>query len=157
MNRRITLGWLVLGVLCARGAPGDELGRLFFTPEERATMEAARALVNVAPVSLSALSLSNLPRAIPAVAAPPPPALTLNGLVTRSQGPATLWINGLAQDARSLYLPGVAQPRVRLERNAIQIALDPTQPARRVKAGQTFDPARAQVSDAHQTRDAETP
>lgn len=157
MNRRITLGWLVLGALCARGAPGDELGRLFFTPEERATMEAARALVDLAPVSLSALSLSNLPGAIPPVAAPPPPALTLNGLVTRSQGPATLWINGLAQDARSLYLPGVAQPRVRLERNAIQIALDPTQPARRVKAGQTFDPARAQVSDAHQTRDAETP
>ena len=157
MNGRIALGWLVLGVLCARGAPGDELGRLFFTPEERATMEAARARADLAPVSLSALSLSNLPGAIPAVATPPPPALTLNGLVTRSQGPATLWINGIAQDARSLYLPGVAQPRVRLERNAIQIALDATQPARRVKAGQTFDPARAQVSDAHQTRDAETP
>ena len=157
MNGRIALGWLVLGALCARGAPGDELGRLFFTPEERATMEAARALADLAPVSLSALSLSNLPGAIPAVATPPPPALTLNGLVTRSQGPATLWINGLAQDARSLYLPGVAQPRVRLERNAIQIALDATQPARRVKAGQTFDPARAQVSDVHQTPNAETP
>lgn len=156
MNGRVVLGWLVLGVLCARGAPGDELGRLFFTPEERATMEAARALPKLAPVSLP-LSLSNLPGAIPAVATPPPPALTLNGLVTRSQGPATLWINGIAQDARSLYLPGVAQPRVRLERNAIQISLDATQPARRVKAGQTFDPARAQVSDAHQTRDAETP
>ena len=156
--RRVALGWLVLGVLCARGAPGDELGRLFFTPEERATMEAARALPKLAPlVSVSALKISNLPGAIQAVVTPPPPVLTLNGLVTRSQGPATLWINGLAQDARSLYLPGVAQPRVRLERNAIQIALDATQPARRVKAGQTFDPASAQVSDVHQTPNTETP
>lgn len=62
-------------------APAQELGRLFFTPERRQALDRQRQF--------------NLPerREIPE-----DPTLTINGVVTRSSGKRTVWINGVAQD-----------------------------------------------------------
>ena len=136
----------------------DDLGRLFFTPQERASLDSARAVAKLPPPRpLSPHEIAQLPAAEGNVAPPLLPSVTVNGIVTRSQGPGTLWMNGSPQDARHPQIPGVAEPRIHVGRAAIEIALDATQPARRVKAGQIFDPARAEVREVNATPPAETP
>ena len=72
-------------LLCAIPAPTlaeDSLGRLFFTPERRQAMDRQRQL-NPLGTTESASSET--------------PTLTINGIVTRSSGKRTVWINGEAQ------------------------------------------------------------
>lgn len=155
MSTRFAVAWLGL---CATfgAAADDDLGRLFFTPEERAALEVSRTAAALPLPSLTVDEISLLPEA-PEPAVLPTPALTVNGIVTRSRGPATLWLNGTAQDARSLHVPGMTEPRIRIDRNAIEIVLDATQPAHRVKAGQTLDPTRDEVVEARGIRDTGAP
>ncbi|MGH8681128.1 MAG: hypothetical protein ACREVP_06425 [Burkholderiales bacterium] len=62
-------------------ALADDLGRLFFTPQERQELDRRRA--------------SNIvDREAPAVES----LVTVNGQVTRSGGKTTTWINGVAHD-----------------------------------------------------------
>src|ERR1700741_4289272 len=78
--------------LAAAAAPGQELGRLFFTPEQRAALEARRR--------------AHLPdSAAPAVAAP---LTRVDGFVKRSAGPSTIWINGEWTTESSPEAPRIA-------------------------------------------------
>ncbi|MGH8580510.1 MAG: hypothetical protein ACREVK_10465 [Gammaproteobacteria bacterium] len=84
-------------VIVISGAPmaakGAELGRLFTTPQERAALDELRregpkpvaAPEKVAPPVTSE----------PAPAAKPPQPITVNGLVRRSDGANTVWVNGV--------------------------------------------------------------
>lgn len=154
---------LLIGVIhalpgVAAETAGDDLGRLFFSRDERAALDAARAAATLPLPHLAEDDVRQLPEAALDATAPPPlPAVTLNGIVTRSRGPATVWVNGTAQDARHVAVPGVAAPRVRVARDALELSLDQNRPARRVKAGQTFDPAHAVVHEAHEAVPAESP
>lgn len=74
----------MLGVSSASlAAPPTESGRLFYSPAERAQLEAARAR-NV-----------TQPRQAGAEFAPPPQRF--DGVVIRSDGTGTSWVNGHAQ------------------------------------------------------------
>lgn len=77
----------VLFLLFTSGALGQEigLGRLFFSPEQRAKLDQQR-LRGIAPSSL------------PGNDGP----VTLNGLVTRSSGRSTAWLNGVPVEERNL-------------------------------------------------------
>jgi hypothetical protein len=57
---------------------GQELGRLFFTPEQRAALDARRK--------------ARMPDKPAAVVASP--TTKLDGYVRRSTGPSTVWVNG---------------------------------------------------------------
>jgi hypothetical protein len=70
-----------LAGLCPPARADEELGRLFFTPERRQTLDRQRQL-NIQET-----------QEIPA-----DPTLTINGVVTRSSGKRTVWINGVAQN-----------------------------------------------------------
>jgi hypothetical protein len=61
----------------------DELGRLFFTPERRQILDRQR--------QLNIQEKQEIPE---------DPTLTINGVVTRSSGKRTVWINGVAQNER---------------------------------------------------------
>lgn len=87
--------WLLATGLMLYGATpvhaqSDMLGRLFYTPEQRAQLESAR-IRNVtrpgepvrAPVAAGT-----------AEAPPPPPPQRYDGVVIRSDGQATRWVNG---------------------------------------------------------------
>ncbi len=79
--------------LCGSGfaAPADP-GRLFYTPAQRAQLENARAHHVVAPVGRSAGA------AVEGTTADAIPApQTFDGIVTRSDGAATRWVDGKAQ------------------------------------------------------------
>jgi len=65
---------------CIPSANATNLGRLFFTPEQRAQLDYAYARDATADGSASAI-------------------LTVNGIVQKHGGARTVWINGVAQNA----------------------------------------------------------
>ncbi|GAB4170716.1 MAG: hypothetical protein Fur0039_10390 [Rhodocyclaceae bacterium] len=80
--------------LCAQAFAGEGLGRLFFTPEERARLDRQRHEA-----------------ASPAPAARVGATVRVSGVVVRSGGRGTVWLNGRPFDAEA---PGSASgPRVR--------------------------------------------
>lgn len=105
-------------------AASDELGRLFFTPEQRQQLDQRRA---------------NPIDERPAVAAQSEESLvTVNGRVTRSSGKTTTWLNGVPQyDSR----PAGAADRIRLGAGA-------SRPS--VKVGQTLDRTSGAIRDGLQ-------
>jgi len=71
----------------------EGLYRLFTTPQERATLNLERAKPPPPPPNTDK-GVSISPKL--------PATLTLNGLIIRSQGPTTVWVNGKNQ----IYQPG---------------------------------------------------
>jgi hypothetical protein len=65
----------------------QEIGRLFFTPDQRAALDARRRA-----------RVPDKPAATPIVASP---TTRLDGYVRRSQGPSTVWVNGTTVDEAS--------------------------------------------------------
>lgn len=87
------LASLATCLLLFAGAPGhaeaDALGRLFYTPEQRAQLESARARKIT---GHDAPARSDAARPAAPVAVPPP--TRFDGVVIRSDGTATRWVDG---------------------------------------------------------------
>lgn len=79
---------LCLLLLGSAQLPAQETGRLFHTPAERAQLDAEKYRLD------------------PAHA----PAPRYQGVVRRSQGPATIWINGVPQEGQPPVAPPVGSP-----------------------------------------------
>jgi hypothetical protein len=115
---------LIVLVLAAGGGPlyappaaGQDLGRLFLTPQERQDLDRKRA--------------ANISDEVPQVES----RVTVNGQVQRSSGRTTTWINGVPQD--DAYR-GSPVDRVPVESGESSV---------RVKVGQTLDRSSGTVSD----------
>ncbi len=84
-SRRPQAARLLCALLLAAALPApaaaQELGRLFFTPERRQLLDRQR--------QLNIRERKEVPE---------DPTLTINGVVTRSSGKRTVWINGVPQD-----------------------------------------------------------
>lgn len=88
---RMMLALLALAVLVpARAADSQELGRLFFTPEKRATLDRQRTLNVQEAQTLQGTTMS------------------LDGVVYRSSGKSTVWINHQAQPEGDSSRTGVS-------------------------------------------------
>jgi len=86
--------WLAAGA----GASGaQEFGRLFFTPEQRAALDARRKA-----------RVPDKPAATPVVASP---TTRLDGYVTRSDGRSTVWVNGESLQEGSADAPRIDPSR----------------------------------------------
>lgn len=77
MRSKIALG--VLALLITGSAFAQEVGRLFFTPDQRAALDARRK-ARVPDKPSAALVVS--------------PTTRVDGYVKRSTGPSTVWVNG---------------------------------------------------------------
>jgi hypothetical protein len=85
MNRLILV--FLLGALGACAfAQEPELGRLFLTPEQRAALDNARR--NKIRAEALAVTAAKKPKI------PPARSVTINGIVSRSDGESTVWVNG---------------------------------------------------------------
>ena len=71
---------LIIGLAAFTCVQAQDFGRLFFTPEERAALDARRKA-----------RLPDKPAAAPVVASP---VTRVDGYVRRSEGPSTVWVNG---------------------------------------------------------------
>lgn len=76
----------------------EPLGRLFFTPAERARLDASRevARANALRPRPEGRADVTVPESLPQAEHAGPRTLTLNGLVRRSDGSTVVWINGRA-------------------------------------------------------------
>ena len=114
-------------------AQNEALGRLFFTPAQRAALDA------------NVRSASKESRPAPA----PPPSVTVNGVVTRSDGERTVWIDGHAYHRDDA---GDIQIRVEPEDPAVVELKVRGVPSRQsVRVGQQLDPATGQTREAFET------
>lgn len=106
-----------------------KLGRLFFTPAERAALDTQRKLAG---------EMANRPvrKDSGAPKAAPPKMLTLNGVLRRSDGETTIWVNGQAVHERFRdvdVMPGS------ISREAVAVQLPGSGRRVRLKVGQSMD------------------
>ncbi len=122
---------LVLGLALLHDADAQALGRLFFTDEQRAALDARRKAR--VPDKVSA----------PVVASP---VTRIDGYVKRSQGPSTVWLNG-----ESLNEGGSHGPRIetRGPDGEPRVSVNVGEPGNRVrlKPGESLDRGTGEVQD----------
>jgi hypothetical protein len=131
MNPRFRIA-LAFALLCSLVSPArsdDRLGRLFFTPEQRATLDARRR--------------ARLPDK-PAAAAPSP-VTRLDGYVKRSQGPSTVWMNGESLSEGSPEAPRIESPA--RSDGGVSITIGENGRRVRLKAGESLDRGNGEVKD----------
>ena len=113
---------------------GQPLGRLFFTPDQRARMDAARQQERNIRVEEEEVS-------------PPPANITLNGVITRSDGKTVVWINNRIQgedaSGKNIAVPGRG--------NAGQVNVTTPDAKRSIplKVGQSLDMNSGQVEEVY--------
>jgi len=117
-------GVLLALLLAATPAMAQEVGRLFFTPEQRAALDARRKAR--VPDKPSATVVAS-------------PTTRVDGFVQRSRGPSTVWVNGEALPEGTGDSPRIG-PRVTvpLGEGGRRAALKP---------GQTLDRGTGEVRD----------
>jgi hypothetical protein len=98
MKAAIALISLCAGLLASAAAGAQELGRLFFTPEQRAALDARRKA-----------RVPDKPAATPQAELP---VTRINGAVQRSGGRSTVWVNGEAVPEGSPSAGAQSAPRV---------------------------------------------
>lgn len=111
-------------VLAATPAVAQEVGRLFFTPEQRAALDARRKAR--VPDKPSATVVAS-------------PTTRVDGFVQRSGGPSTVWVNGEPLPEGSGDLPRIG-PRV-------SVPLGEGGRRAALKPGQTLDRGTGEVRD----------
>jgi hypothetical protein len=111
-----------VSVAAAQPSAGAEIGRLFFTPQQRQDLDRRRQTNAQESIAVVVESL-----------------ITVNGHVSRSGGHTTTWING------------VPQQDSHRSANPAQLAIQPTEaePTVSLKIGQTLDRARGEVREGY--------
>ncbi len=117
---------LCLVLLAPPAFAADELGRLFFTPEQRAMLDLARRTQP----SASQAEVETYE------------GVTLSGVVTRGDGKRTVWINGQPQTVGE----GVTAGRTPA---SASIPLPGGEGRIRLKVGQTLDPSSGKVEEGY--------
>ena len=123
---RLAFATLVCALLPAL-AEAQELGRLFFTPEQRANLDLRRKA-----------GMPDKPAA-PLTA----PTTRVDGYVKRSGGPSTVWINGEALGEGAADAPRIDASR---ERGTVSVNVEGGGRVR-LKPGETLDRGNGEVRD----------
>ena len=120
---------LLLALLPAGPAAAQALGRLFFTPEQRAALDARRA--------------ARLPDKPAAVAESP--TTRVDGYVKRSSGKSTVWVDGEAMP-EGLQIEGL---RVQRGNDPTRVTVTVGEDGRRIvlRVGETLDRGTGEVKD----------
>lgn len=133
--RMMLIGFFL--VLPSTGMAGQAMGRLFFTPEQRARMDVARQQERSIKFEVEQEE-----------SAPPPASLTLNGVITRSDGKTTLWINNKIQGdeemGRDVAVPGRGKSA-----GQISVSTPDAKRAVQLKVGQSIDMSSGQVEEGY--------
>ena len=145
----VTVGLTVLTSVHA----DDEVGRLFFSPAERGALERARSGEPPADPAANDSSTDVITLIIPdeAQTFTPKPTLRVDGIVTRSRGPGTYWLNGASSSDGDLGSSGIDRKRSAIANGRVRLqSLDSTPPVN-LKPGQSFDPNAQTVHDLYES------
>ena len=117
---------LALVLLLPGAAPAQDLGRLFFTPEQRSALDARRRA-----------RVPDKPAAAPVVASP---TTRLDGYVKRSGGPSTVWVNGESVTEGTAQAP-------RIGGNEVSVPVGDGGSRVRLRPGEVLDRGSGEVRD----------
>jgi len=117
-------------------ADSNKIGRLFFSPDERAMLDRMRQKSGGSTVRATE-------------------QITLNGLVRRSSGKTTAWINQLPQNENETP-QGVAVQQGKPAKPSALLLL-PSGKQVQLKAGQTFDATKGKVREGYEDATAVQP
>lgn len=136
MKCRMMLAGFFL-VLPSTGMAEQAMGRLFFTPEQRARMDVARQQERSIKFEVEQEE-----------SAPPPASLTLNGVITRSDGKTTLWLNNRIQGGekaeQDVIVPGQGK-----NAGQVSVTMPDAKRAVQLKVGQSIDMSSGQVEEGY--------
>lgn len=114
----------------------EPMGRLFFTPAQRSALDAGKAIAT--------------PKSSRAPSVPPGPReVTLNGVVTRSDGESTVWVNGRALDGNAL--PGVSATASGSDPAAARVKLRGTRGTVQLRVGQRLERATGAIAEPYES------
>jgi len=158
MNRRRIV--LVVAALLTFPAVAEDLGRLFYTPAERASLDRARRArdeVTVLVEPPAEVALEPAPDNGTPEDLDPGHTVRVDGYVQRSAGPPTVWVNGTDSYQGNLAEFGIDVARLRLERAGVRVPLGDAGAGVLLKPGQSFDRGTARISDAYEQRGGDAP
>lgn len=118
-------------------AAEQSMGRLFFTPGQRARMDVARQQERS--IRIEPDQQENEPAAA---------NITLNGVITRSDGKTTVWINNKEQSGEKAG-SGVAVPRRGKPAGQVSVTTSDARRAVPLKVGQSIDMSSGQVEESY--------
>ncbi|BCB25556.1 hypothetical protein SKTS_04420 [Sulfurimicrobium lacus] len=118
-------------------AAEQSLGRLFFTPEQRARMDVARQQERSIKIDTDQQE-----------SGPPVANITLNGVVTRSDGKSTVWINNREQSGDKA-ISGIAVPKQGKAAGQVSITTPDAKRSIPLKVGQSIDLNSGQVEESY--------
>ncbi|MHB1290588.1 MAG: hypothetical protein ACYCY5_00165 [Sulfuricella sp.] len=121
----------LLGHTACAGA--EPLGRLFFSPDERARLDRMRNTHASASAPAGQQSLTE--------------QITLNGIVRRSSGKTTTWINQVPQNENETP-QGVSVLKSATQPSALLLL--PSGKQVQLKAGQTFDATKGKIREGYE-------
>lgn len=123
----VLIGIAMLALTGTSACASDDLGRLFFTPERRQLLDHQRQF--------------NVQERTP----PEEQTLTINGVVTRSSGQRTIWVNGEAQNSNGRPEGIAVAPD---SRHPGRVLVSPDgKPPTQLKTGGTFNRSTGEASD----------
>ncbi|MCE5181398.1 MAG: hypothetical protein LLG15_06315 [Betaproteobacteria bacterium] len=112
----------------------DPIGRLFFTPEQRHALDILRNSGGIRTENAADIQ---------------PDEITLNGIVKRTGGKSTVWINRVAQTETDLVFGPKAQPsHARLP--DIPVNVPSLKKTINLKVGQTLDANSGEIREGYQ-------
>lgn len=133
---------IVLACVADVAVAADGLGRLFFVPTQRAQLEVARAQRDRrVPVTLETEP-----------AAPQgPDVVTYNGVVRRTDGKSTVWINGKPLTERSASNADVSVSNVTRD-GAVSVAVPQADRKVSLKVGQSLEVTSGRIEESYARR-----
>jgi hypothetical protein len=144
MTMRLALAAIVLALALPAAAADPPLGRLFFTPSQRASLDVARKQRTRAAVATERTEED---------VQPVPQTITYGGMVRRSDGRTTVWLNDRAiDDPKAASGPTI----IRRVRPDGAVTLEVPQSSRRVdlKVGQSVEVLSGSVGEGYQQQPA---
>src|SRR5260221_9967567 len=122
--------FLLVILTAAPAAQSQEVGRLFFTPDQRANLDQRRkARVPDKPAAATVVS----------------PVTRVDGYVKRSAGPPTVWINGESVPENAPEAPRIDSGRDRT--GSVSISVGESGKRMRLKPGESLDRGNGEVHD----------
>jgi hypothetical protein len=127
---------LIVALAAPHTAVSEELGRLFFTPAQRSAMDAGKRL-------------SAAPAIIKRAAPRGPRSITLSGVVRRSDGEYTVWVNGRAVGKGGP--PGVSAAPSTNHRSAARVNVRGSNNPVELRVGQQLKGSTGKIVETYQS------
>jgi hypothetical protein len=140
MSYRLAYLLFLLLIIFSQSVRAQGLQRLFMTAQERAALDAER--LRPSPPKIV------IPTATKKVSPPPPRYITFDGLVTRSNGPSTVWING----SNKLTQPAFTVELDKRTELSVPIVLSKSKRTIQLKPGQTVNTLDGTIKDNFEPR-----